>query len=113
MSQLCVQPSSPLVCVATTRWIQIRDYQKQEAMGHGVGGGGGEGALAVVAMVDAAMETDPQQVVGARMVGMPAELLDCHTCRLPLKPPIFKVRRIHVSFFADQLILFPSLDLAS
>jgi hypothetical protein len=56
-------------------------------------GGGAEESLAVVP-VEAAVTTEPQMLVGARMVGMPAELLDCHACHLALKPPIFKVRSI-------------------
>ena len=57
----------------------------------GLGGGGGEGVLAVVPM-EAIPMAEPQIVAGGKIVGLRADLLDCHNCRLPLKPPIFKVR---------------------
>ena len=53
-----------------------------------MGNVGREGALAVV---PAAMATEPRQAVPSRMLHFPSELLDCHACHLPLKPPIFKV----------------------
>ncbi|XP_047085160.1 putative E3 ubiquitin-protein ligase SINA-like 6 [Lolium rigidum] len=52
------------------------------------GGGSGDGALVP--------EPQPQQVVRARTVHMAAEMLDCHTCHLPLKPPIFKCDANHL-----------------
>lgn len=57
----------------------------------GLGGGAGEGILAALP-VDAIPLTEPQIVAGGRTVGLRADLLDCHNCRFPLKPPIFKVR---------------------
>jgi hypothetical protein len=77
------------------------------------GGGSGEGALDVLP-AEATVKTEPQQVVRARMVHMPAEMLDCHACHLPLKPPIFKVRSstnnapIFLSLQITQSIIFNS-----
>ena len=59
----------------------------------GLGGGGGEGILAVaVVPMEAIPMAEPQILAGGKTVGLRADLLDCHNCRLPLKPPIFKVR---------------------
>ncbi|XP_051228462.1 E3 ubiquitin-protein ligase SINA-like 7 [Lolium perenne] len=57
-----------------------------------MGNVGREGALAVL---PAAMPTEPQLPVAARMLYFPAELLDCHACRHPLKPPIYKCEAEH------------------
>jgi hypothetical protein len=61
------------------------------------GGGSGDGALLP--------EPQPKQAVRARTEHMAAEMLDCHACHLPLKPPIFKVRstnqRPNLSFLAE------------
>ncbi|KAM0910170.1 hypothetical protein ACQ4PT_014320 [Festuca glaucescens] len=57
-----------------------------------MGNVGREGALAVQ---PAAMPTEPQHAVASRMLYFPAELLDCHACRLPLKPPIYKCEAEH------------------
>ncbi|VAH69698.1 putative E3 ubiquitin-protein ligase SINA-like 6 [Triticum dicoccoides] len=61
----------------------------------GLGGGGGEGVLAVVPM-EAIPMAEPQIVAGGKIVGLRADLLDCHNCRLPLKPPIFKCDAEHL-----------------
>uniref|UniRef100_A0ACD5XC36 Uncharacterized protein n=1 Tax=Avena sativa TaxID=4498 RepID=A0ACD5XC36_AVESA len=56
---------------------------------------GNVGREAALAVLPAAMATEPQQGVAARMLYFPAELLDCHACRLPLKPPIYKCEAEH------------------
>jgi hypothetical protein len=55
-----------------------------------MGNVGREGAHAVLPTATA-IAAEPEQAVAARMLYIPAELLDCHACRLPLKPPIYKV----------------------
>uniref|UniRef100_A0ACD5XGB1 Uncharacterized protein n=1 Tax=Avena sativa TaxID=4498 RepID=A0ACD5XGB1_AVESA len=61
----------------------------------GVADGGGEGDPAVVPPITDAMATASQQAVGARIVAVPAEMLDCHACLQPLKPPIYKCDAEH------------------
>ncbi|VAH85865.1 putative E3 ubiquitin-protein ligase SINA-like 9 [Triticum dicoccoides] len=63
----------------------------------GLGGGGGEGILAVaVVPMEAIPMAEPQILAGGKTVGLRADLLDCHNCRLPLKPPIFKCDAEHL-----------------
>ncbi|XP_037410362.1 E3 ubiquitin-protein ligase siah2-like [Triticum dicoccoides] len=61
-------------------------FSKEKNMSHG----GGERALAVVAT---ATETESQQVLS---FSMSTALLTCHTCRLPLKSPVFKCDADHL-----------------
>ncbi|XP_045090338.1 E3 ubiquitin-protein ligase SINA-like 8 [Aegilops tauschii subsp. strangulata] len=61
-------------------------FSKEKNMNHG----GGERALAVVAT---ATGTELQQVLS---FSMSTALLTCHTCRLPLKSPVFKCDADHL-----------------
>jgi hypothetical protein len=65
-----------------------------------MGNVGREGALEVL---PAAMPTEPQLPVAATMLYFPAELLDCHAGRHPLKPPIYKVMNKSIPFPSSLL----------
>ena len=63
-------------------------------MSHG-GGAGGDGALAMVPVETSITKTDQPELDVAPFFffqkNKAPELLDCHACHLPLKPPIYKV----------------------
>ncbi|CAM0884820.1 unnamed protein product [Alopecurus aequalis] len=97
LSSALVRPLSECADSSTSTCVRDSgvkpDLGDEARRGAKMGNVGREGALAVV--VPGAMPTEPRPPVASRMLYFPSDLLDCHACRLPLKPPIYKCEAEH------------------